>query len=181
MEKEKKVSEADRLAMILRLDGYCCKRDCYGCPVRLDPALVSENGYCLSFNHRTDEQVREAYRKAFGNFEHESAEKVATATIKPVENESEPRTEREELLREAIRCVTGHRVDEHGKPEDNFKKIAKLWQAYNGHEYTAHDVAMMMALLKVARIRTGHGGKDSYIDLAGYAACAGEMAQKYNQ
>jgi hypothetical protein len=40
---------------------------------------------------------------------------------------------------------------------------------------------MMMGLLKVARIRTGHGGEDSYIDLAGYAACAGEMVQKDNQ
>lgn len=37
------------------------------------------------------------------------------------------------------------------------------------------DVAMMLALLKVARIKTGVKG-DSFVDLAGYAACAGEIA-----
>lgn len=36
------------------------------------------------------------------------------------------------------------------------------------------DVAMMMALLKVARIKAGDKA-DSFIDLAGYAACAGEI------
>ena len=35
---------------------------------------------------------------------------------------------------------------------------------------------MMMALLKVARIKTGVGTVDSFADLAGYAACAGEIA-----
>lgn len=33
----------------------------------------------------------------------------------------------------------------------------------------------MMALLKVARIATG-SSTDSFVDLAGYAACAGEIA-----
>lgn len=35
---------------------------------------------------------------------------------------------------------------------------------------------MMMALLKVARIRSGTGTEDSFVDLAGYAACGGEIA-----
>ena len=34
----------------------------------------------------------------------------------------------------------------------------------------------MMALLKVARIATGNK-EDNFIDLAGYAACAGEIAE----
>ena len=38
------------------------------------------------------------------------------------------------------------------------------------------DVAVMMGLLKIARIKTGNGITDSFIDLAGYAACAGELA-----
>lgn len=37
------------------------------------------------------------------------------------------------------------------------------------------DVAMLMALLKVARIKAGDKA-DSFVDLAGYAACAGEIA-----
>ena len=36
--------------------------------------------------------------------------------------------------------------------------------------------AMMMALLKIARIAGGSGTRDSFIDLAGYAACGGECA-----
>ena len=36
---------------------------------------------------------------------------------------------------------------------------------------------MMMALLKIARIRSGPSMADSYVDLAGYAACAAEVAK----
>ena len=39
------------------------------------------------------------------------------------------------------------------------------------------DVAMMMALLKIARIQSGTGTDDSFVDLAGYAACGGEIAE----
>jgi len=35
---------------------------------------------------------------------------------------------------------------------------------------------MMMALLKIARIRTGTATEDSFVDLAGYAACGAEIA-----
>ena len=42
---------------------------------------------------------------------------------------------------------------------------------------SAKDVAMMLALLKVARIHNGDK-MDSFIDLAGYAACAGEIVGK---
>jgi hypothetical protein len=34
----------------------------------------------------------------------------------------------------------------------------------------------MMALLKIGRIASGQAKADNYIDLAGYAACAGEIA-----
>lgn len=33
----------------------------------------------------------------------------------------------------------------------------------------------MMCLFKLARIATGHGKADNWIDLAGYAACGGEL------
>lgn len=48
---------------------------------------------------------------------------------------------------------------------------------YMGTLFTAKDVAMMLALLKVARIHNGDK-MDSFIDLAGYAACAGEIVGK---
>lgn len=82
---------------------------------------------------------------------------------------------RAEILEAARKCVCGGREQDYGTPENNFSLIASLWTAYNGREYTAKDVAMMLALLKVARISNGDKA-DSFVDLAGYAACAGEIA-----
>lgn len=93
---------------------------------------------------------------------------------------------RAEILEAARRCVCGEREGEYGTPERNFDTIARLWTAYlnarvpdNGFRgtllVTPKDVAMMMALLKVARISVGNKA-DSFIDLAGYAACGGEIA-----
>ena len=82
---------------------------------------------------------------------------------------------RKEILDAAEKCVNGKREQDYGTPEDNFGIIAALWRAYKGVEFSALDVAMMMALLKIARIRSGGGTDDSFIDLAGYAACGGEI------
>lgn len=91
---------------------------------------------------------------------------------------------RPEILDRAKECVCGEREGEYGTPENNFQTIANLWNVYlcsavpgfNAHVgITAKDVGMMMALLKVARIATGNS-PDSFVDLAGYAACAGEIA-----
>lgn len=73
---------------------------------------------------------------------------------------------RAEILEQARKCVCGEREREYGRPENNFALIGKLWEAYTGMHYSAKDVAMMLALLKVARIKTGVKG-DSYVDLAG--------------
>lgn len=62
---------------------------------------------------------------------------------------------RSETLDKAKACVCGQRENEYGSPEDNFAAIAGFWSVYKGVEFTANDVAMMMALLKIARIRTG--------------------------
>lgn len=94
---------------------------------------------------------------------------------------------RKETLEKAIECVFGQRELDYGSPENNFETIGLLWSTYlcaahpdytlkfplNG--ITPKDVAVMMALLKVARIATGKA-EDSFVDLAGYAACAGEIA-----
>lgn len=89
---------------------------------------------------------------------------------------------RSEILEQAKKCVCGEREHEYGKPEDNFKTIGRMWTAYlqaaNGGKapiVIAKDVAAMMALLKLARIATGNT-PDSFINLAGYAACGGEIA-----
>lgn len=94
---------------------------------------------------------------------------------------------RAQILNEARHIVTGERESQYGKPEDNFRMIAELWEVYLQKRCVAggfyvgilpEDVAIMMALLKVARIATGAGKVDNYVDLAGYAACAGEIRMK---
>lgn len=85
---------------------------------------------------------------------------------------------RANTLEKAKEIVCGHRENEYSSPEDNFKTIADFWSVYKGVEFTANDVAMMMALLKIARIRTGTATDDSYVDLAGYAACGSEINSK---
>ncbi len=89
---------------------------------------------------------------------------------------------REEILKEALRCVTGEREQQYGSPEDSFEVIADLWMTYLEKKtvpdtglvvLNPEDVAAMMALLKIARICTGKYKGDSWVDLAGYAACGG--------
>ena len=77
------------------------------------------------------------------------------------------------LLREANEVVQGARMDEYGKPENSFPRIAALWSAYLDGEVTLteRDVAAMMVLLKVAR---GTRKRDNWVDVAGYAAIAAD-------
>ena len=80
-----------------------------------------------------------------------------------------------DTLKAAADCVCGSREEDYGSPEDNFAVIAALWTAYTGTDVTPKDVAMMMALLKIARAKAG-SKPDTYIDLAGYAACGAEIS-----
>jgi hypothetical protein len=82
---------------------------------------------------------------------------------------------RSEILDTAKEYVCQDRETDYGSPEDSFQAIAQYWSHYLGYSVTAHDVAIMMALLKIARIQTGRFKADSYIDAAGYLACAGEI------
>jgi len=83
---------------------------------------------------------------------------------------------RKECLDAAAQCVLQDRASQYGGVEDNFARIAKLWSVYTGTVLDGIDVAMMMALLKVARIRGNKTHADSFVDLAGYAACGAELA-----
>lgn len=82
---------------------------------------------------------------------------------------------RPEILDRAKACVVGDREQDYGSPEQNFAKIAEFWTTYLGYDVTAVDVAAMLSLLKIARIASGHAKDDNWIDLAGYAACGGEI------
>lgn len=94
-----------------------------------------------------------------------------------------------ETLEKAI-AATADRGINYGRPEDNFDRIAQLWTVHLRNRYaggyggdttistpiiTPDDVSMMMALMKIARLQNDPTHLDSWVDLAGYAACGAEI------
>ena len=81
------------------------------------------------------------------------------------------------LLEEAKKLVEKDRHKDYGDKLLNHQNIAKLWSAFLDVEISAHDVAICMGLVKIARLKHAHK-KDSYLDLAAYAAIAGEIEER---
>jgi hypothetical protein len=90
-----------------------------------------------------------------------------------------------EICAKAAELVGGDRDRTHGNKLKNHQNIADLWNAYLGvrlgldsptEALSPLDVALMMALLKIARTMSGSHNPDDYVDLAGYGGCAGEIA-----
>ena len=80
----------------------------------------------------------------------------------------------EDALQIAKELIMGPRAKTYGDKIVNHANIAKMWSAYLDKEITAHDAAVMMALLKVARTKFGAPTADTYVDAAAYMAIAGE-------
>jgi hypothetical protein len=91
---------------------------------------------------------------------------------------------RQETLDAAGRCVLSDRNKAYGSPEDNFNQTAAIWTAHlkgrgllaEGKALAAGDVAALMIGLKLARLVTSMDNADTWVDLAGYAACGAEVA-----
>lgn len=93
---------------------------------------------------------------------------------------------RAEILAAANAATNGQRDVQYGTPEDNFERIATLWNAHLCNRpygpppaaLDAEDVAWM--LLQVKQARAVHSfNADNYVDAAGYAACGGEIAARW--
>jgi hypothetical protein len=98
----------------------------------------------------------------------------------------------EEMLDATAELVSGHRSKDYGDKYTNHTRIAKLWAMWLNErtrtwaiegddepaevEITAYDVAIMMLLVKVARLMHSPGHQDSHIDIAGYASISEEIA-----
>ncbi len=83
-----------------------------------------------------------------------------------------------QFLDKANVLVKGQREIDYGDKIKNHSNIAKLWSAYLDTPVTAHDVAILMTLLKVARTKLGQVSEDTYIDMSAYGAIAGEIKFK---
>jgi hypothetical protein len=82
---------------------------------------------------------------------------------------------RSEILDTAKGYVTQDRAAQHGDAERNFSLIATYWSAHLDADVSASDVAVMMTLLKLARIKANPDIMDSWIDGCGYLACGAEI------
>ena len=87
-------------------------------------------------------------------------------------------TTRSTVLDLARKYVTKDRAADHGNMEDNFTKIAEYWSLHLDTPVYSDDVAVMMTLLKLARIKSNREHCDNWIDGAGYLACGAELVAK---
>ena len=83
---------------------------------------------------------------------------------------------RADILDTAKDYVTKDRAATHGDAERNFGLIAAYWSAHLNVNIRAHDVAVMMTLLKLARAKSNPKHADNWIDGCGYLALGGEAA-----
>lgn len=83
---------------------------------------------------------------------------------------------RKNIIEKVAKAILSDRQDTYGSPEDSFQLIAMYWSLYLGIAIRPDQVADMMELLKVARRQNQPFHLDNYIDGAGYAILAGELA-----
>lgn len=86
-----------------------------------------------------------------------------------------------QIANEAI-AQRGVMYDSTGQQQErSMGKVVTMFNALTGHELTIEQGWKFMCLLKLARSEQGEFSLDSFIDLAAYAALAGEEAAKHNQ
>ncbi|AGG91223.1 hypothetical protein SUBG_00053 [Sulfitobacter phage pCB2047-C] len=83
---------------------------------------------------------------------------------------------RADILSTAAHAVTVDRDATHGSVEDNFASIAAIWSTRLGQTVTSTQVAIMLVDLKTVRAWGNPAHDDNWVDIAGYAACGGEIA-----
>lgn len=85
---------------------------------------------------------------------------------------------KEAVLDKAKELISNERLKHYGPPKENFARIAKLWEVIFNQPITPAQVALCMAMVKVTRLVQTPDHIDSWVDLAGYSACGGEVSEK---
>jgi len=84
---------------------------------------------------------------------------------------------RTKILEDASRLISGDREAAYGAPAENFERVAAGWRVILGADVTPSQVALCLAWLKTARLVNTPTHEDSFVDMAAYAALAGELAE----
>jgi hypothetical protein len=83
-----------------------------------------------------------------------------------------------DYLNEARATIQDRGLD-YGHPSDNMARTAALWSSYLEMPITDYQVAICMALVKIARsMETGK--TDTYVDLCAYTAIAAQLHTQEN-
>ena len=89
---------------------------------------------------------------------------------------------RESALIKAEGLVNGDRQAAYDHPTENFGRIVRLWNALLADKLTSditnEEHAMMMMLVKMARLQHSPDHEDSVVDIAGYAGTYDLMIQR---
>jgi hypothetical protein len=93
-----------------------------------------------------------------------------------------------QIATRAAVVIGGARARSHGEIRENFTRIAAAWNGIlaaagkaPAAPLDAHDVANLMEGFKIARRYAGAFNPDDYVDGAGYAAIAGELAASWRR
>jgi hypothetical protein len=78
------------------------------------------------------------------------------------------------------RAIIQDRGMDYGHPSDNMARTAALWSAYLEMPVTDYQVAMCMALVKIARSMETPK-TDTYVDLVAYASIAAQLHTEENE
>ena len=179
--EDEKLREAARMLSV-NCEGY--RDGCKGCLFCRDNLSCKINGIPVSWDSDFGLDHSAGTGKKFVDHMVEAIKTidsiVGTPTDTPTETDTptDTPTTRAEILDAAKKIVTGDREKQYGSPEDNFAVIAEFWTTYIGHPISSEDVAIMMALLKIARIRSGNYKADSFVDGVGYLSLAAEIARR---
>tara|TARA_B110000285_G_C14995203_1_gene548448 strand:- start:56 stop:511 length:456 start_codon:yes stop_codon:yes gene_type:complete len=139
--------------------------------------------YKIRNRDATVSEIAKATKTSYG-YVYKLMQKIGTPTavlLEPVVTSESPGPRsysRGDILDTAKEYVTKDRAADHGDMENNFNMIADYWSLHLEQHIDAHDVAVMMTLLKVARIKSNPKHMDNFIDGAGYLACGGELVSK---
>lgn len=155
-------------------------------PLQLSPGVGQRIDFRASI---PDEGIRVDNKLSLGVFEirhhnwYASAETLSLMN-KHIESLSpqEPTTKRGEILDEAKSLTNGDRNSQYGEPIDDFTRIADAlnalgYKAPHGKVMMPHDVSVIQSVVKLSRITNSPQKNDSWVDLAGYAAVGGEVAE----
>lgn len=151
----------------------------FGCPCDYPDLCEIDPTARVKIAMRSDCVGTEKCTKCWGTeIPETAAETTEGATIERI---------RAQILNEARSIICSDRNQQYGEPEDNFAVIGELWSQYLRRakgadiDLNGYDVGMLMALFKIGRLETGTPKRDNFVDLAGYVACAAEIALREAQ